>query len=413
MNVDIAETIQQDGKTINRLLLARRIDASTAPRLTAVCAQTMILYGLRRSRAVPVKTIAQLLPDISTALSAVRRRRVQVRLSADGLALEVPHPQPAPLAPPQTWPTGGDLLIGRAYGLAGGRDVRIDLADFPHILVVGQTGSGKSNLLQAAVLSQALGVSPVDLRFVLVDCKREALLPFTALPHVNTFTWRADEAAAVLAWADAEIQRRIDAGGHFGKLSDHPRLVIVIDELRTAIASRQASAALDRIVGVGRGLGVHVLAATQHVDFAGSIRANFTARIVGPVVSGQAAAQASGMPGSGAQYLQGAGSFVMVAGGVADRFQGFYMAGHVERLVQQVVQKWGGAQPQVAPPVAPWVAKPQRDPRQELAEKIRPVWESGGSLAAMVRAAFGENANTGGANRQRVLDAVKLLEGRE
>ena len=96
MNVDIAETIQQDGKAINRLLLARRIDAATAPRLTAVCAQTMILYGLRRSRAVPVKTIAQLLPDISTALSAVRRRRVQVRLSADGLALEVPHPQPAP-----------------------------------------------------------------------------------------------------------------------------------------------------------------------------------------------------------------------------------------------------------------------------------------------------------------------------
>lgn len=408
MNADIAETIQNDGKAINRLLLARRIDASTAPRLTAVCAQTMILYGLRRSRAVPVKTIAQLLPDISTALSAVRRRRVQVRLSADGLALEVPHPQPAPLAPPQTWPTGGDLLIGRAYGLAGGRDVRIDLSDFPHILVVGQTGSGKSNLLQAAVLSQALGVSPADLRFVMVDCKREALLPFTALPHTNTFTWRADEAAAVLAWADAEIQRRIDDGGQ-----QSPRLVIVIDELRTAIASRQASAALDRIVGVGRGLGVHVLAATQHVDFAGSIRANFTARIVGPVVSGQAAAQASGMPGSGAQYLQGAGSFVMVSGGVADRFQGFYMAGHVDRLVRQVVQRWGAVQaaPQVVPPVAPWAAKPQRDPRQELAEKIRPVWENGGSLAAMVRAAFGDNANTGGANRQRVLDAVKMLEG--
>ena len=409
------QLLAAEGRAINRIFTARGVQVATAPALTAVCGRSLVLFGLRRSAAASVGQVERLLPDLSLAVSGVRRARVSVRLSSSGvLALEVPHPSPAPLVPgASAWPNDGDLLLGRAYGFGGGRDVLIDLSEYPHLLVVGQTGSGKSNLLQSAILSAALACSPADLRLVLIDCKRDALLPLADLPHVDSFTWRADEAGGVLAWADGEIARRIAAGG-----VSSPRVVVVIDELRSAIAERGAAVALDRIVSVGRSLGVHVIAATQHVDFAGAIRANFTARVVGPVVSGQAAVMAAGVPGSGAQYLPGAGAFVLVAGGQVARFQGYYLGGLVPGLVARVAARWASASGAALDVRAPWDRAPvgvgaaEAAPVvEDVAGKIAGVWRAGGSHAAMIRAAFGPDANTGGANRARVLAAVRVLEG--
>ena len=400
--------IVAEGRAINRVFQARGVAAMTGPDRVLVGGQSVVLFGLRRRRSVGLREIAGLLPDVAAAVSSVRRCPVRVRLADDGApVLEVPHPDPAPLRlPGGAWPAGRGALLGRCYGFGGARDLRVDLAVDPHLLIVAQTGGGKSSLLQLAALSLAWSASPADLRLLLIDHKRESLLPLADLPHVDSFSWRPAESAGALAWAAAEIDRRIAQGG------TGPRVVVVIDELRAALADRAASAALDQIVSVGRALGVHCLAATQFVDFAGAIRANFTVRAVGPVVSAQAAVSAAGLPGSGAQYLPGAGAFVHVAGGAVARFQAYYLgADGVTAAVSATAERWRGVVAESLPVAeqAPGaVAAAGVDPAVLAA--VAPVWRDGGSQAAMIRAAFGAGANTGGANRTRVLAAVAALE---
>ena len=138
--------------------------------------QSVVLFGLRRRRSVGLREIAGLLPDVAAAVSSARRCPVRVRLADDGApVLEVPHPDPAPLRlPGGAWPAGRAVRCSvGATGLAA-RDLRVDLAVDPHLLIVAQTGGGKSSLLQLAALSLAWSASPADLRLLLIDHKRES-----------------------------------------------------------------------------------------------------------------------------------------------------------------------------------------------------------------------------------------------
>ena len=173
----------------------------------------------------------------------------------------------------------------------------IDLvADGPHALIGGTTGSGKSELLRTLVLSLALGHGPDALSFLLVDYKGGSAFDACAeLPHVVGLVTDLDEhlAARALATLDAEIRRREqllrDAG--VADLASVPpttgpvgiaRLVVVIDEFAT-LAS-ELPGFLDALVDVaqrGRSLGVHLVLATQrpHGAVNDRIRTNTNLRI--------------------------------------------------------------------------------------------------------------------------------------
>lgn len=64
------------------------------------------------------------------------------------------------------------MLTGRIYSADGATDDTIRLADYPHILVAGTTGSGKSTLMRMCLLSLAINTAPADLQMVLIDMKQ-------------------------------------------------------------------------------------------------------------------------------------------------------------------------------------------------------------------------------------------------
>ncbi|MCI3925924.1 FHA domain-containing protein, partial [Paenibacillus sp. TRM 82003] len=175
---------------------------------------------------------------------------------------------------------------------------RLDLvADGPHVLVAGTTGSGKSVLLQALVTSLALQAPPDAVRFVLVDYKGGAAFAgCTGLPHVAGLVTDLDEhlAQRVLRSLRAEVRRReavlrvagaadvSEVPASSPAAADLPRLVVVVDEFRVlAQELPEFVEGLVRLAAVGRSLGVHLVLATQRPAGAVSpeIRANTNARI--------------------------------------------------------------------------------------------------------------------------------------
>jgi S-DNA-T family DNA segregation ATPase FtsK/SpoIIIE len=181
---------------------------------------------------------------------------------------------------------------------ADGQPVELDLKESaeggmgPHGLVVGATGSGKSELLRTLVLGLALTHSAQDLNFVLVDFKGGAtFLGLDRLPHTSAvITNLADELPLVDRMRDAlqgEVVRRqelLRAAGNFASLRDYsaaraqggdqsavlppvPSLFVVLDEFSELLAAKPELIDLFVTIGrVGRSLGVHLLLASQRLE---------------------------------------------------------------------------------------------------------------------------------------------------
>ncbi|GAA3622101.1 type VII secretion protein EccC [Kineosporia mesophila] len=158
----------------------------------------------------------------------------------------------------------------------------------PHGMLIGATGSGKSELLRTLVLALAATHSSETLNFVLVDFKGGATFAgLDRLPHVSaTITNLADEAALVDRMRDAirgELVRRqelLRAAGNFSSVRDYeqarvkgapldplPTLFVVVDEFSELIAAHSDFIELFVMIGrLGRSLAVHLLLASQRLD---------------------------------------------------------------------------------------------------------------------------------------------------
>jgi S-DNA-T family DNA segregation ATPase FtsK/SpoIIIE len=158
----------------------------------------------------------------------------------------------------------------------------------PHGMLIGATGSGKSELLRTLVLAMALTNSSETLNFVLVDFKGGAtFLGLDELPHVSAvITNLADEASLVARMRDAlhgELMRRqelLRAAGNYVSALDYekartsgtpleplPSLFVVVDEFSELLAAHRDFMELFVMIGrLGRSLGVHLLLASQRLD---------------------------------------------------------------------------------------------------------------------------------------------------
>ncbi|MFF0416478.1 type VII secretion protein EccCa [Kitasatospora sp. NPDC004745] len=180
-------------------------------------------------------------------------------------------------------------------GIAGdGTPVELDIKESaqggmgPHGMLIGATGSGKSELLRTLVLALALTHSSETLNFVLVDFKGGAtFLGLDRLPHTSAvITNLADEAALVDRMRDAlhgELVRRqelLRSAGNYTSLLDYetaraagtpldplPTLFVVVDEFSELLAAHRDFMDLFIMIGrLGRSLGVHLLLASQRLD---------------------------------------------------------------------------------------------------------------------------------------------------
>ncbi len=189
--------------------------------------------------------------------------------------------------------SGPDLLRVPVGVADDGTPVHLDLKEAarggagPHGLVVGATGSGKSELLRTLVLGLAATHRVEQLSLLLVDFKGgAAFAPLAGLPHVaGMVTNLADDLTLVDRVHDAlagELQRRqelLRAAG-VGSAHEHdqaraagsdlpplPTLLVVVDELSELLGARPDLLVLLTTVGrLGRSLGVHLLLASQRLD---------------------------------------------------------------------------------------------------------------------------------------------------
>ncbi|MBX2998793.1 MAG: DNA translocase FtsK [Caldilineaceae bacterium] len=386
----------QEAQIINRLFHQHKVQCRVLPPPASYQTATLRLFRLQRGTGVPVNKVTGLADELDEALTHLRRRPVQVRFDRLPLRLEVPRPDPQVLRlqgvlerlPPEHFEEGRLLAVigeGHAYGQS--QMILLDLIgpNAPHLLLAGTTGSGKTNLLAGLILSLAHLNSPRDLALVLLDPKGVDLQGFSVLPHLATpLITDPVEAVDALRSVVAELEKRKQVAGSRWQVANgqqptsngFPRLVVAIDELAELmdVAGSEVEASVKRILQVGRGLGIHMIAATQKplVSVIGSlVKANFPVRLVGKVASGDDAKVAAGLPGTDAERLPGLGAFLLVQGGEIQRVQSYHLPQpDLPRLSASVRDGWQGT-------ATTW-RLPQRQPTPQSTAAIAQSQSNGG-----------------------------------
>ena len=277
----------------------------------------------------------------------------------DGVVANSAPPSTAPpLAALLRAPGTGSLAVELGVDSVG--PVTVDLvADGPHAVIGGTTGSGKSELLVSWVVAMAATASPAQVTFLLVDFKGgSAFGPLADLPHTVGIITDLDEvrAARALASLRAELrfrERALAAAGarDVDGVDGLPRLVIVVDEFAAMLADHPELHALFADVAArGRSLGVHLVLCTQRP--AGVVRdavlANADLRISLRVNNRADSSAVVGTDAAAALPTQARGSGILAPSGAEPRRVQFALASSSD--VDTVTTRWVG-QP---PPRRPW-----------------------------------------------------------
>jgi S-DNA-T family DNA segregation ATPase FtsK/SpoIIIE len=275
---------------------------------------TVTMYEVEVEPGTKVNKVLSLGDDIAYALATPDVRIIAPIPGKSAIGVEVPNEI-------RDFVMLGDVLSSRAarevarplfVGLGKdvhGRSVLINLAEMPHLLIAGATGSGKSSLINTFVTSLLIRTTPDHVKLMLVDPKRVELSHFADIPHLlSPVIVHPKRAAEALAWVVREMEMRYEAFATVGMrdieaysagLADGtlrippgqesafgaiPYIVVVIDELADLmmVAPRDVEDAICRIAQMARAVGIHLVVATQRpsVDVVtGLIKANIPSRI--------------------------------------------------------------------------------------------------------------------------------------
>jgi DNA segregation ATPase FtsK/SpoIIIE, S-DNA-T family len=179
---------------------------------------------------------------------------------------------------------------------ASGNPIVVDIAEMPHILITGTTGSGKSVLINSFIVSLLLRASPDEVKLILIDPDGSELVGYNEIPHLLTpAIVQHEKALAALKWAVDEIDRRhkvfaerkvknIDAFNELSGYLSLPRVVIFVENLNSLMESAPIDMeyGLTKLTQRGRAAGMHLIITTQQSSSAAvtdRIYANIPGRI--------------------------------------------------------------------------------------------------------------------------------------
>jgi S-DNA-T family DNA segregation ATPase FtsK/SpoIIIE len=299
-----AGDVQGNADIIRETLRNFKIDvemegANVGPRVTQ--------FTLRPPNGVKLQKITALDSNIALDLAA---RSIRIEAPIPGkkaVGIEVPNVRAATvrissILTSNEWQKANSPLAFTVGKDIAGSAITGSLEKMPHLLIAGQTGSGKSVMINSLLTSLLYRNSPSDMKLILVDPKQVELTPYNDIPHLLTpVITEPEKCISALKWAVAEMERRLRTFADAGKRNiteynseqsgdSMPYIVIVIDELADLmmVAARDVEALVVRIAQKSRAAGIHLVLATQRpsVDvITGLIKANVPARIAFTVAS--------------------------------------------------------------------------------------------------------------------------------
>jgi DNA segregation ATPase FtsK/SpoIIIE, S-DNA-T family len=310
---------------------------------------TVSQYPFKPQNGVKLSAIDNLQRDLALAL-AVPNIRIQPIPKTTLVGIAVPNRAMAQVRMRDLLQTN-DFIHSDRLTVAIGQDVAgknmlFAIADMPHLLVAGATGSGKSVWINGMLISLLFKYAPHQLGLILVDMKRVELKLYDGIPHLLTSViTEADKAINALKWAVLEMDKRyqlLESQGKrnivdyniFAEKDDNvPKLsyiVFVIDELADLMimAKSEVEPLIARLTQMARAVGIHVILGTQRPDtsvITGLIKTNVPTRIAFAVPSEIDSRVILGS--QGAEKLLGKGDGLMLSPRVIApvRFQGAYL----------------------------------------------------------------------------------------
>ncbi len=358
--VDTRET-----DTVNAAKLEKTLESFGIParvkRVTHGPAVTRFELGLISS-GINVKRITSIADNIALEMAANGGVRIEIPIPGTNLfGIEIPNKEVMSvslgevLVSPEMSTAKSALAVALGKDIAG-RAVVCDLAKMPHLLIAGQTGSGKSVCINTIINSILFRSSPEEVRMIMIDPKVVELQCYNVVPHLLIpVVSDPHKAAGALAWAVAEMLDRYhkmqsknvrELNAYNAKMGPGeerlPRIVIVIDELADLMLAckKEVEESIIRLAQLARAAGIHMLVATQRptVDvITGLIKANIPSRIAFAVSSSIDSRTILDM--NGAEKLLGRGDmFYFPTGASAPiRVQGCFLSdGEIERVVDYI-----------------------------------------------------------------------------
>ncbi len=318
-----AGDVQQNAQIIKDTLSEFSIDvemegANIGPKVTQ--------YTLSPPSGVKLTKITALETNIALNLAAESIRIEAPIPGRRAVGIEVPNVKAADvrlhgILTSKQW-NGSSEPLGFAIGrdISGEAEVG-ELNKMPHLLIAGQTGSGKSVMINTLLTSLLYRNSPSEMKLILVDPKQVEMASYEDIPHLLTpVITEPEKTISALKWAVNEMERRykllakkrikdiktyntklattptkIAVKDDEGNVQEHdegamPYIVIVIDELADLmmVAGRDVEALIVRLAQKARAVGIHLVLATQRPSvnvITGLIKANIPARIAFTVAS--------------------------------------------------------------------------------------------------------------------------------
>ncbi|MDD4151325.1 MAG: DNA translocase FtsK, partial [Candidatus Gracilibacteria bacterium] len=298
--------IKQKMLEIQQKLLQFKIDVSMEDYRIG---PTVVQYRLKPKEGIKLNKIENLKKDLTLALKA-KSIRIQAPIPGEGVVgVEVPNENRQVVSLKEIIASNEFNDSKLELPIAMGKDVSGniivgDLARMPHLLVAGQTASGKSVGMNGFLISLLYKFSPSDLKLIMIDPKMVELSIYNGIPHLLCpVITNPDKATNSLKWTVAEMLRRYDLAKQVNARNfkefnakakgkeKFPYIIVVIDELADLMMSgnkKEVEGSIARIAQMARAVGIHLIVATQRpsVDvITGLIKANIPSRIAFTVAS--------------------------------------------------------------------------------------------------------------------------------
>jgi DNA segregation ATPase FtsK/SpoIIIE-like protein len=288
---------------INQVLRDFSIDAGVS---AVIVGPSVSVYEVELGVKQKISAITKLANDLQLRL-AISDVRIEAPIPGkNAIGIEVPNKYRAPVLlgnifePSEFTSQKLRVPFGKA---TDNSTIFVDLQSAPHLLVAGQTNSGKSIGLNVIITSLLMTHTPETLRLLLIDPKRVEMTPYNGIPHLLCpVITEPDTALSALESVVAEMERRyellegsgsrnLDSYNSKDGVEKLPFLVVLIDELADLMLTGDKEAvetAINRIAAKARAVGIHLVLATQRpsVDvITGTIKNNIPSRIAFKVSS--------------------------------------------------------------------------------------------------------------------------------